>query len=50
MFICIQKVGVYTILADETKDCSQKEQFAKVLIYVVVEAVKLFEFFLSTWR
>ena len=43
----VRKAGVYTILADETKDCSKKEQLAIVLRYVDVEAVKLFEHFLT---
>ena len=37
------KAGTYTILADETKDCSKKEQLAIVVRYVDVEAVKLLE-------
>ena len=41
----VRKAGVYTILADKTKDCSKKEQLAIVLRYVDVEAVKLFENF-----
>ena len=41
------KAGVYTILADETKDCSKKEQLAIIVRYVDVEAVKLFEHFLT---
>ena len=41
------KGGAYTILADETKDCSKKEQLAIVIRYVNVEAVKLFEHFLT---
>ena len=35
------KAGTYTILADETKDCSKKEQLAIVVRYVDVEAVTL---------
>ena len=41
MFICTK--GVYTILADETKDCSKKEQLAIVLHYIDVEAVTIFQ-------
>ena len=37
------KAGAYAILADETKDCSKKEQLTIVVHYVNVEAVKLFE-------
>ena len=43
----VRKAGAYTILADETKDCSKKEQLAIVVRYVDVEAVKLFEHFLT---
>ena len=48
-FICssVRKAGVYTILADETKDCSKKEQLAIVLRYVDLEEVKLFEHFFT---
>ena len=45
--LSVQKAGVYTILADETKDCSKKEQLAIVLRYVDVEEGKLFEHFLT---
>ena len=41
------KAGTYTILADETKDCSKKEQLAIVVRYVDVEAVKLLEHFFT---
>ena len=43
----VRKAGAYTILADETKDCSKVEQLAIVVRYVDVEAVKLFEHFLT---
>ena len=43
----VQKAGAYTILADETKDCSKKEQLAIVLRYVDVDSAKLFEHFLT---
>ena len=43
----VRKAGAYTILADETNDYSKKEQLAIVLRYVDVEAVKLFEHFLT---
>ena len=43
----VHKAGAYTILADETKDCSKKEQLAIVVRYVDVKAVKLFERFLT---
>ena len=46
-FLEILNAGAYTILADETKDCSKKEQLAIVVRYVDVEAVKLFEHFLT---
>ena len=43
----VRKAGACAILADETKDCSKKEQLAIVVSYVDVEAVKLFEHFLT---
>ena len=43
----VRKAGAYTILADETKDCSKKEQLAIVLRYVDVEEVKLFATFFN---
>lgn len=43
----VHKAGAYAILADETKDCSKKEQLAIVLRYVDVKVVKLFEHFLT---
>ena len=43
----VRKAGAYMVLADETKDCSKKEQLAIVVRYVDVEAVKLFEHFLT---
>jgi hypothetical protein len=43
----LRKAGVYTILAEETKDCSKKEQLANVLLYVDIEAAQLFEHFFT---
>ena len=34
----VQKAGMYSILADETKDCSKREQLAIVLRYVDAES------------
>ena len=42
--ISVRNACVYTILADETKDCSKKKQLAIVLRYVAVKTVKLFEY------
>ena len=42
----IMKAGLYSILADETKDCSKCEQMALVLRYVNVETGAIFERFL----
>lgn len=43
----VQKAGMYSILADETKDCSKREQLAIVLRYVDAESGTLFERFLT---
>ena len=47
--ICVdvKKAGLYSILADETKDCSKCEQMAIVLRYVDVETGAIFEHFLT---
>lgn len=39
----VQKAGVYSILADETKDCSRREQLAIVLRYVDIETATISE-------
>ena len=41
------KAGAYTFLADETKDCSKREQLAIVVRHVEVDKAKLFERFLT---
>ena len=48
-YIClsINNAGAFTILADETKDCSKKEQLAIIILYVNVDDAKLYEKFLS---
>ena len=43
----VRKAGVYSILADETKDCSKKEQLAIVLRYVDIETATVCEQFLT---
>ena len=43
----VRKAGVFTILADETKDFSKKEQLAIFLRYIDIDAVKLYEHFLT---
>lgn len=47
--ICLagKNAGMYSILADETKDCSKREQLAIVLRYVDVESATIFERFLT---
>ena len=42
----IKKAGLYSILADETKDCSKRAQMAIVLIFVDVETGTIFKHFL----
>ena len=43
----VRKASAYSVLADETKDCSKKEQLAIVVRYVDVEAAKLYEHFIT---
>jgi len=43
----VRKAGMYSILADETKDCSKKEQLSLVVRYVDVDSATIFEHFLS---
>lgn len=43
----VRKAGAFTILADETKDCSKREQLAIVVQYVDVDKAELFERFLT---
>ena len=41
------KAGIYSILADESKDCSKREQLAIVLRYVDLESAIIHERFLT---
>ena len=43
----VKKSGLYSILADETKDCSKREQMAIVLRFVDVKTGTIFERFLT---
>ena len=43
----VKKAGVYSILADETKDCSKVEQLAIVLRYVDIDTATQHEHFLT---
>ena len=43
----VKKAGIYSILADETKDCSKKEQLSIVLRYVDLESATIHERFLT---
>ena len=43
----VQKVGYFSVLADETKDISKKEQLAVVVRYVDLETAKVNEHFLT---
>lgn len=45
--LAVQQAGVYSILADESKDCSKREQLAIVVRYVNLESATLFERFLT---
>ena len=45
--MAIKNAGVYSILADETKDCSKRENLAIVLRYVDTESATVFERFLT---
>ena len=45
--LAVKNAGVYSILADETKDCSKREQLAIVLRYVDTESATIFERFLT---
>ena len=47
VWLLIKNAGVYSILADETKDCSKREQLAIVLRYVDTESATVFERFLT---
>ncbi len=47
--VSVQKAGMYSILADESKDCSKREQMAIVLRYVDTESATIFERFLM-WK
>ena len=42
----VRNGGIYSILADETKDCSKKEQLSIVLRYVDQESATIHEQFL----
>jgi len=43
----VRKTGVYSILSDETKDCSKKEQLCLIVRYVDVDSATIFEHFFS---
>ena len=43
----VRKAGIYSILADETKDCSKKEQLSVVLRYVDLESATIHERFFT---
>ena len=45
--ICLsaKKAGIYSVLADETKDCSKVEQLSIVIRYVDVETAAIHERF-----
>ena len=43
----VNKAGMYSILADETKDCSKVEQLAIILRYVDLESATVHERFLT---
>ena len=47
IYSSVRKADAYTILADETKDCSKKKQLAIVVHYVDVEVLKLIENFFT---
>ena len=42
----VQKAGLFSILADESKDCCKREQLAIVLRYVDLQTSTIFENFL----
>ena len=43
----VKKAGIYSILADETKDCSKREELPIVLQYVDLESVMIHKQFLT---
>ena len=43
----VNKAGMYSILADETKDCSKVEQLAIILRYVDLESATVHKRFLT---
>ena len=43
----VKKAGIYSIMADETRDCSKKEQLSIVVQYVDVESANVYEHFLA---
>ena len=45
--LAVQKAGVFSILADESKDCSKREQMAIVVRYVDADSATVFERFLT---
>lgn len=45
--VAAQKAGLYSILADESKNCSKREQLAIVLRYVDVDTGSILEHFLT---
>ena len=43
----VKRAGVYSVLADETKDCSKVEQLSIVIRYVDMNTAKIHEHFLT---
>ena len=43
----VKRAGVYSVLADETKDCSKVEQLSIVIRYVDTNTAKIHEHFLT---
>ena len=46
----VKKAGVYSILADETKDCSKREQLSIVLRYIRTSGVSNDKLVISNMR
>ena len=46
MCVHVRNAIMHSILTDETKDCSKKEQFSLVVRYVDVYTATIFEHFL----
>ena len=43
----VKKAGIYSIMADETRDCSKKEQLSIVVRYVDVESADVHQHLLA---